>query len=89
MRREKKETDLKLPPKKEIIIYAPLTDVQQKLYRATLDKQLEILLKKDEVIRFYKLLYVLYFARYKYKVPFIKYYYMLTTNNQQIYLTSK
>lgn len=50
MRREKKETDLKLPPKKEIVIYAPITDVQQELYKATLNKHMEILLNQKKVI---------------------------------------
>lgn len=53
MRREKKETDLNLPPKKEIVIYAPLTEVQKKLYEATLNKQMEILLNKEKVILFF------------------------------------
>uniref|UniRef100_A0A2S2PYX8 Lymphoid-specific helicase n=1 Tax=Sipha flava TaxID=143950 RepID=A0A2S2PYX8_9HEMI len=48
LRREKIETDLNLPPKKEVLIYAPLTEVQQHLYKATLNKQLDILLKKEE-----------------------------------------
>lgn len=49
MRREKKETDLNLPPKKEIVVYAPLTETQQKLYKATLNKHLEILLNEKKV----------------------------------------
>lgn len=48
LRREKKETDLNLPPKKEIVIYAPLTEAQKKLYEATLNKQMEILLNKEK-----------------------------------------
>lgn len=50
MRREKKETDLKLPPKKEIVIYAPITEVQQELYKATLNKHMEVLLNYKNVI---------------------------------------
>lgn len=49
LRREKKETDLNLPPKKEIVIYAPITDVQQELYKATLNKHMEILLNQKKV----------------------------------------
>ena len=49
MRREKNETDLNLPPKKEIVIYAPLTETQKELYEATLNKQMEILLNKKKV----------------------------------------
>ncbi|XP_060841457.1 lymphoid-specific helicase-like [Rhopalosiphum padi] len=48
LRREKKDTDLKLPPKKEIVIYAPLTETQKVLYEATLNKQMEILLNKEK-----------------------------------------
>uniref|UniRef100_A0A2S2NSL2 Lymphoid-specific helicase n=1 Tax=Schizaphis graminum TaxID=13262 RepID=A0A2S2NSL2_SCHGA len=48
LRREKKDTDLKLPPKKEIVIYAPLTETQKVLYEATLNKQMEILLNKKK-----------------------------------------
>ncbi|VVC32978.1 Hypothetical protein CINCED_3A016157 [Cinara cedri] len=50
LRREKKDTDLKLPPKKEIIVYAPITKMQKKLYQATLNHQLEILEKKEKNI---------------------------------------
>ena len=53
MRREKNETDLNLPPKKEIVIYAPLTETQKQLYEATLNKQMEILLNKKKVFFFY------------------------------------
>jgi len=49
LRREKKETDLNLPPKKEIVVYAPMTDVQHELYKATLDKHLDILLNNKKV----------------------------------------
>ncbi|VVC28871.1 Helicase, C-terminal,Helicase superfamily 1/2, ATP-binding domain,P-loop containing nucleoside [Cinara cedri] len=50
LRREKKETDLKLPPKKEIVVYAPITEKQKELYQATLNSQMEILNKKDKEI---------------------------------------
>lgn len=49
LRREKKETDLNLPPKKEIVVYAPLTEMQQKLYKATLNSHLEVLLNEKKV----------------------------------------
>ncbi|XP_050542217.1 lymphoid-specific helicase-like isoform X2 [Daktulosphaira vitifoliae] len=48
LRREKKETDLKLPPKKEVVIYAPVTERQQELYKATLNKHMEVLLKQQK-----------------------------------------
>lgn len=53
MRREKKETDLNLPQKKEIVIYAPITETQQELYKATLNKHMEILLNQNKVIFFF------------------------------------
>lgn len=49
LRREKRETDLKLPMKKEIVIYAPITETQHELYKATLDKHMDILLNKKQV----------------------------------------
>lgn len=52
LRREKIETDLKLPPKKEIVIYAPLTETQMELYEATLNRQMDILLNKPKVFFF-------------------------------------
>ncbi|XP_050422479.1 lymphoid-specific helicase-like isoform X2 [Adelges cooleyi] len=48
LRREKKETDLNLPPKKEIVVYAPITEKQQELYMATLQKHMEVLLNKEK-----------------------------------------
>lgn len=57
MRREKKETDLNLPKKKEIVIYAPMTETQHELYKATLNKHMDILLKQNKVI-YLKLFFV-------------------------------
>lgn len=50
MRREKKETDLNLPKKKEMVIYAPMTETQHELYKATLNKHMDILLKQNQVV---------------------------------------
>ncbi|CAI6353834.1 unnamed protein product [Macrosiphum euphorbiae] len=47
LRRQKTETDLNLPPKKEIVIYAPITELQHKLYKATLSKEMNTLLNKE------------------------------------------
>lgn len=40
LRRLKTEVELSLPPKKEVLVYAPLTEKQQTLYKACLDKTL-------------------------------------------------
>ncbi|EEB16258.1 lymphoid specific helicase, putative [Pediculus humanus corporis] len=48
LRREKKDVNLKLPPKKEILIYCPMTPSQKKLYQGILDKSIEILIKPKE-----------------------------------------
>lgn len=48
LRRIKTDVEMFLPPKKELLIYAPLTARQQVLYRAILDKTIEMLLKKPD-----------------------------------------
>ncbi|KAJ8307460.1 hypothetical protein KUTeg_015544 [Tegillarca granosa] len=40
LRRLKADVDLKIPPKKEILVYAPLTKLQQDFYQATVDKSI-------------------------------------------------
>lgn len=50
LRREKKDVNLKLPPKKEILVYCPLSPSQKKLYEATLDKTIEELIQPKEEI---------------------------------------
>jgi len=58
LRREKIETDLNLPQKKEIVVYAPITELQQELYKATLNKHMEVLLKEEKVFLFCILLFL-------------------------------
>ncbi|XP_012054307.1 PREDICTED: lymphoid-specific helicase-like, partial [Atta cephalotes] len=45
LRRVKSEVCLEIPPKKELIVYAPLTELQYDLYKAVLNYDLEMLSK--------------------------------------------
>ena len=45
LRRVKADVDLLIPPKKELIVYAPMTIEQQEFYTATVDRTI---LKKIE-----------------------------------------
>ena len=38
LRRVKSDVDLLIPPKKELLVYAPMTQDQQDFYEATIDK---------------------------------------------------
>lgn len=44
LRREKKDVNLNLPPKKEILTYCPLLPFQKELYQATVDRTIDRLL---------------------------------------------
>ncbi|XP_078586774.1 lymphocyte-specific helicase-like [Branchiostoma floridae x Branchiostoma japonicum] len=51
LRRLKTDVDLNIPPKKELLVYAPLTAHQQTFYRGTMDRTILAMLKdkdKDE-----------------------------------------
>ncbi|XP_076166383.1 lymphocyte-specific helicase isoform X3 [Ptiloglossa arizonensis] len=48
LRREKSDVCLDIPPKKEIIVYAPLTELQLDLYKAVLNRDLQKLSKIEE-----------------------------------------
>lgn len=48
LRRTKAEVNLNIPPKKELIIYAPLTELQHELYKAVLNYDLETLSKIEK-----------------------------------------
>lgn len=52
LRRTKAEVNLKIPPKKELVVYAPLTELQHDLYKAVLNYDLETLskIKKPDLI---------------------------------------
>ncbi|GFS25332.1 lymphocyte-specific helicase-like [Elysia marginata] len=50
LRRLKSDVDLKIPPKKEVLVYAPLTQLQREMYSALVDKSiLGYLDKKNNV----------------------------------------
>ena len=48
LRRVKSDVDLEIPPKKEVLVYCPLTARQRELYRAIVEKTLADLLQSDE-----------------------------------------
>ncbi|XP_039274435.1 uncharacterized protein LOC120348389 [Styela clava] len=48
LRRMKCDVDLKIPPKKELTIYAPLTSKQERFYRALVDKSIFELMHQKE-----------------------------------------
>ena len=48
LRRVKTDVDLEIPPKKEVLVYCPLTARQNELYRAIVEKTLADLLDKEE-----------------------------------------
>ncbi|XP_057299930.1 lymphocyte-specific helicase-like isoform X2 [Hydractinia symbiolongicarpus] len=51
LRRLKTDVDLSIPPKKEILVYAPLTQKQQDFYRTTLDRTiLDAISKKNNPV---------------------------------------
>jgi len=45
LRRLKTDVDFVIPPKREVIVYAQLTAVQQEMYRCILNKTIEQLVK--------------------------------------------
>lgn len=48
LRRIKTEVHLDIPPKKELVVYAPLTELQHELYKAVLNYDLETLSKIEK-----------------------------------------
>lgn len=47
LRRVKADVDLQLPKKKELIVYCPLSPLQDELYRATLNRSIINLVKRE------------------------------------------
>jgi len=48
LRRVKMDVDLKIPPKKEVLVYCPMTPHQHEFYKATVDKTIESLVGKTD-----------------------------------------
>lgn len=51
LRRVKADVALNIPPKKELLVYAPMSPVQLELYRATVEHNYNKLLRKTEKVR--------------------------------------
>ena len=53
LRRVKADVDLKIPPKKEVLVYCPLTERQREMYEATVNRTISELIgeKKEEEVR--------------------------------------
>ena len=49
LRRLKSDVDLKIPPKKEVLVYAPLTQLQREMYSALVDRSILGYLDKKNV----------------------------------------
>lgn len=48
LRRVKTDVDLQIPPKKEVLVYCPMTPRQEDMYRHIVEKTIENFLKTDE-----------------------------------------
>merc|ERR1719187_2648344 len=48
LRRVKMDVDLKIPPKKEVLVYCPMTSHQHEFYKATVDKTIESLVGRSD-----------------------------------------
>jgi len=51
LRRVKADVALTIPPKKELLVYAPMSPLQLELYRATVEHNYSRLLRKTEEVR--------------------------------------
>ncbi|XP_046824794.1 lymphoid-specific helicase-like [Vespa crabro] len=51
LRREKSDVHLNIPPKKELIVYAPLTQLQHDLYKAVLNYDIDSKTEKESILQ--------------------------------------
>ena len=51
LRRLKTDVDLVIPPKREVLVYAPLTEKQEKYYRAAVDNSIKSLVQAKKAVR--------------------------------------
>jgi len=58
LRRVKADVDVKIPPKREILVTIPLAPLQDKFYRATVDKSIIQLLHSKEVVCMFLFIYL-------------------------------
>ena len=49
LRRMKCEVDVDVPPKRELLVYAPMTQLQQTMYRSVVDSTIRKLVDSDDV----------------------------------------
>ena len=56
LRRVKSDVDLMIPPKKELIVYAPMTEEQQEFYTSTVDRTILKKIEEKTVI----IIYIIY-----------------------------
>ena len=49
LRRMKCEVDVDVPPKRELLVYAPMTQPQQTMYRSVVDSTIRKLVDSDDV----------------------------------------
>ena len=67
LRRLKSDVEIDVPPKREVLVYAPLTSVQEGFYKAAVNKTLEALVKdkkKKDLVGVYWQLYIVFLDRY-------------------------
>jgi len=50
LRRLKTDVDLQIPPKKELLVYCPMSKLQEQLYRATVDRTIASILGLEKEV---------------------------------------